>query len=142
MDTDKILEKLMKWLADPKSREMFKTIVYLIIPLFLIIGLRSVARRSPSEKKSTAIDPKVRPSSTETLRNTESLRETQAKQQKKIDKELQELFGREQTVLAKARKEFSRSTAEKPAAQTESVQSEEKNILQEELLKLFLRRQK
>jgi len=142
MDTDKILEKLMRWLADPKGREMFKTIVYLIIPLFLLIGLRNMARRRPAEKTSATIDPKIRPSSYETLRTTESIRETQAKEQKKINEELKEVFGRKDTVLAKTRKEFSTSSEGKSAAPSESFQSDEKNIIQEELLKLFLRRQK
>ena len=142
MDTDKILEKLMRWLSDPKGREMFKTIVYLIIPLFLYIGLRNMARRRPAEKSSSTIDPRIRPSSYEALKSTESLRETQAKEQKKIDKELQEVFGRKDTVLARARKELGKPTADKPAVPAEPVQSDEKNILQEELLKLFLRRQK
>jgi hypothetical protein len=142
MDTDKILEKLMRWLSDPKGREMFKTIVYLIIPLFLYIGLRNIARRRPAEKSSSTIDPRIRPSSYESLKSTESLKDTQAKEQKKIDKEMQELFGRKDTVMARARKEFDKSTADKPAVPAESVQSDEKNILQEELLKLFLRRQK
>jgi len=142
MDTDKIFEKLMRWLSDPKGREMFKTIVYLIIPFFLYLGLRNMARRRPAEKSSATIDPRIRPSSYETLKSTESLRETQAKEQKKIDKELQEVFGRKDTVLARARKELNKPTADKPAVPSESVRSDEKNILQEELLKLFLRRQK
>ena len=142
MDTDKILEKLMRWLSDPKGREMFKTIVYLIIPLFLYIGLRNIARRRPAEKSSSTIDPRIRPFSYESLKATESLKDTQAKEQKKIDKEMQELFGRKDTVMARARKEFDKPTADKPAVPSESVQSDEKNILQEELLKLFLRRQK
>ena len=132
----------MRWLADPKGREMFKTIVYLIIPLFLLIGLRNIARRRPAEKTSTTIDPRIRPSSYEALRSTESLRETQAKEHKKIDQELQEVFGRKDTVLARARKEFGKSTADESAVPSESLQSDEKNILQEELLKLFMRRQK
>ena len=142
MDGDKILEKLMRWLADPKGREMFKTIVYLIIPLLVLIALRNIARRRPAEKTSTTIDPRIRPSSYESLRASESLRETQAKEQKKIDEDLQAVFGRKDTVLARARKEFSTSTEDKPAVHSESVQADNKNILQEELLRLFLRRQK
>jgi len=142
MNGDKILEKLMRWLADPKGREMFKTIVYLIIPLFVLIALRNIARRRPAEKTSTTIDPRIRPSSYESLRAAESLRETQAKEQKKIDDDLQAVFGRKDTVLARARKEFSKSTGDKPAVHSESVQADNKNILQEELLRLFLRRQK
>ena len=142
MDTDKILEKLMRWLADPKGREMFKTIVYLIIPLFLLIGLRNIARRRPAEKSSSTIDPRIRPSSYEALKATESLKDTQAKEQKKINREMQELFGRKDTVMARARKEFDKSTADKPAVPSESLQSDEKNVLQEELLKLFIRRRK
>jgi hypothetical protein len=142
MDTDKILEKLMRWLADPKGREMFKTVLYLIIPLFLLIGLRNMARRRPVEKTSATIDPKIRPHSYEALSATESLRETQAKEQKKIDKELEDVFGRKDIALARARKELGKSTADRPAVLSESVQSAENNLLQEELLKLFFRRQK
>ena len=142
MDGDKLLQKLMRWLADPKGREMFKTIVYLIIPLFVLIALRKIARRRPTEKTSTAIDPRIRPASYESLRVTESLRETQAKEQKKIDEDLQAVFGRKDTVLARARKDFSESTGDKPEVNSKSVQSDDKNILQEELLRLFLRRQK
>ena len=132
----------MRWLADPKGREMFKTIVYLIIPLFLIIGLRNAARRRPAEKKSTTIDPKIRPSSYETFARSESLKETQARERKKVDKELQEFFGRKDTVLTRARKEFNKSTATKPARPSESAESDDKKILQEELLKMFSRRPK
>ena len=142
MDTDKILEKLMRWLADPKGREMFKTIVYLVIPLFVIIGLRNAARRKPTEKSSTTIDPKIRPPSSESFTVTESLKQTQARERKKVDKELQEFFGRKDSVLARARKEFNKSTATKPARPAESSESDEKKILQEELLKLFSRRPK
>ena len=142
MDGDKILEKLLRWLADPKGREMFKAIVYVIIPLFVLMALRNIARRRPPEKTSTTIDPRIRPSSYASLSATESLRETRAKEQKKIDAELQAVFGRKDTVLARARKEFSKSTGDKPAAPSESVEPDERNALQEELLRLFLRRQK
>jgi hypothetical protein len=142
MDTDKILKNLMKWLSDPKGREMFKTIVYLVIPLILFIGLRNLTRRRPTEKSSSTIDPKIRPSSYEALRRTESLKDTQAREKKKIDKELHELFGRKDTVLARTRKDLDKSTTDKPVVPPESPQSDEKNVLQEELLKLFLRRQK
>jgi hypothetical protein len=142
MDTDKILEKLMRWLADPKGREMFKTIVYLIIPLFLLIGLRNIARRRPTDKSSSTIDPRIRPSSYESLQTAETLKDTQAREQKKINNELHEVFGRKDTVLARARRELGTSTADKPKVPSESPQADEKNVLQEELLKLFLRRQK
>jgi hypothetical protein len=142
MDTDKILEKLMRWLADPKGRETFKTIVYLIIPLILFIGLRNITRRRPPDKASPTIDPRIRPSTYESLKATESLKDTQAREQKKIDKELHELFGRKDTILARARKEFDKSPADKRAVPSESPQSAEKKVLQEELLKLFLPRQK
>jgi hypothetical protein len=142
MDIDKILERITRWLADPKGREMFKTIVYLIIPLFLIIGLRNAARRRPAEKSSTTIDPKIRPSSYESFTVAESLKETQARERKKIDKEMQEFFGRKDSVLARARREFNKSTVTKPARPSESPESNEKKILQEELLKLFSRRPK
>ena len=139
MDIEKIIEILRKWLSDPKGREMFKTIVYLIFPIIVLLGLRSAARRKSTEKSSTAIKPKVRPSSHESPRVSESLQETMARERKKVERELQEVFGRKDTVLSRAKKEFNRSTGQKPP-RAESPEVNEKKLLQEELLKLFSRR--
>jgi hypothetical protein len=140
MDTNKIVEKIIKWLSDPKGRELFKTIVYVILPLFLLLALRSAGRRRPAEKSSTAIKPKIRPATYDSPSATESLKETWAREQKKVERELQEVFGREDSVLARAKREFNRSTAPQKARPAESPERSEKNLLQEELLKLFSRR--
>jgi hypothetical protein len=139
METDKIIEKLIKWLSDPKGREMFKTIVYLILPLVVLLGLRGAARRKSTEKGSAAIKPRVRPSTHEAPSMSESLRETMARERAKVKRELQEVFGREDTVLTRAKKEFEKSTGQK-SAQAESPEANEKKLLQDELLKLFSRR--
>ena len=139
MDIEKIIEILRKWLSDPKGREMFKTIVYLIFPIIVLLGLRSAARRKSTEKSSTAIKPKVRPSSHESPSVAESLQETMARERKKVERELQEVFGRKDTVLSRAKKEFNRSTGQK-SPRAESPEVNEKKLLQEELLKLFSRR--
>jgi hypothetical protein len=140
MDTNKIVEKIMKWLSDPKGRELFKTIIYVILPLFLLLALRSAGRRRPAEKSTTAIKPKIRPATYDIPSTTESLKETWAKEQKKVERELQEVFGREDSVLARAKREFNRSTAPQKARPAESSERNEKKMLQEELLKLFSRR--
>jgi hypothetical protein len=140
MDIDNILEKIIKWLSDPKGREMFKTIVYVILPLFLLLAFRRAARRRPPEKSATAIEPKIRPATYDSPTATESLKETWAREQKKVEKELREVFGREDSVLARAEKELNRSTAPQKARSAESPERNEKNMLQEELLKLFSRR--
>lgn len=80
MDTEKIIEKLIKWLSDPKGRELFKTIVYVILPLFFLLALRSAGRRRPAEKSSTAIEPKIRPATYDSPSATESLKETWARE--------------------------------------------------------------
>ena len=139
MDTEKIIEILRKWLFDPKGREMFKTIVFLIFPIVVLLGLRSAARRKSTEKSSKAIKPRVRPSSHESPSVTESLKETMARERKKVERELQEVFGRKDTVLSRAKKEFNKSTGQKsPRAEPQEVN--EKKLLQDELLKLFSRR--
>ena len=139
MDTEKIIEILRKWLSDPKGREMFKTIVFLIFPIVVLLGLRSAARRKSTEKSSTAIKPRVRSSSHESPSVTESLKETMARERKKVERELQEVFGRKDTVLSRAKKEFNKSTGQKsPPAESQEVN--EKKLLQDELLKLFSRR--
>ena len=139
METEKIIEKLIKWLSDPKGREMFKSIVYLILPIIVLLGLRNAARRKSTEKSSPAIKPRVRPSTPETLSVTESLQETMARERRKVERELQELFGRKDTVLSRAKREFDKSIGQKqPRAEPPEVN--EKKLLQEELLKLFSRR--
>ena len=154
MDTDKIVEKIIKWLSDPKGREMFKTIVYVVLPLFLLLAFRSAGRRRPAEKSSTAIEPKIRPAeksstaiepkirpaSYDSPSATESLKETWSREQEKVERELREVFGREDSVLARAKREFNRSTAPQKARPAESPERNEKKTLQEELLKLFSRR--
>ena len=119
---------------------MFKTIVYVVLPLFLLLAFRSAGRRRPAEKSSTAIEPKIRPASYDSLSTTESLNETWSREQKKVERELREVFGREDSVLARAKREFNRSTAPKKAQPAESPERNEKKMLQEELLKLFSRR--
>ena len=139
MDTEKVIEKLIKWLSDPKGREMFKTIVFLILPIVVLLGLRSAARRKSTEKSSSAIKPRVRPSTHESSSRGESLKETMARERKKVERELQEVLGREDSVLARAKKEFNKSTGQKsPRAEPQEVN--EKKLLQDELLKLFSRR--
>ena len=139
MDIEKIIEILRKWLSDPKGREMLKTIVYLIFPIIVLLGLRNAARRKSTEKSSTAIKPRVRPSTHESPSATESLKETMARERKKVERELQEVFGRQDTVLSRAQKEFDKSTRQK-SPRAESPAKNEKKMLQEELLKLFSRR--
>lgn len=140
MDTDKIVEKIIKWLSDPKGREMFKTIVYVVLPLFLLLAFRRAGRRRPAEKSSTAIEPKIRPASYDSPSTIESLKETWSREQKKVERELREVFGREDSVLARAKREFNRSTAPQKARPAESPERNEKKTLQEELLKLLSRR--
>jgi hypothetical protein len=153
MDTEKIIEKLIEWLSDPKGREMFKTIVYVVVPLFLLLAFRRAGRRRPAEKSSTAIEPKIRPAeksstaiepkirpaSYDSPSTIESLKETMARERKKVERELQEVFGRQDTVLSRAKKEFDKSTRQK-SPRAESPERNEKKMLQEELLKLFSRR--
>ena len=141
MNTDQILEKLIKWLSDPRGREMLKTIVYLILPIVLLVGLRSAARRKSPEKSSIAIKPRVRPSTHESPSMTESLKETMAREQKKVEKELQEVLGRKDSVMARAKKEFNKSKGGK-SPHAESPETAEKKPLQEELLRLFTPRPK
>jgi hypothetical protein len=140
MDTDEILQKLIKWLSDPKSREIVKTVVYLIFPLFIILALRSAVRRRPAEKKTTAIEPKIRPSSYKSPTVTENIKETMAREQKKIAMELQEVFGREDTTMTRAKRAQTRADTPGKSPQSEPSEPNEKKMLQEELLKLFMRR--
>ena len=139
MDIEKILEIIRKWLSDPRGREMFRSIIYLIFPIVILLGFRSAARRKATEKSSSAIKPRVRPASHGSPTVTESLQETIARERKKVERELQEVFGRKDTVLSRAKREFNKSTGQK-SPRAEPPEVNEKKLLQEELLKLFSRR--
>jgi len=140
MDIDKILEKIIKWLADPRGRKMLRTLIFLVFPLFVLFMLRSAARRRTTEKTSSAIQPKIRPVTTESLTRTESVRETMARHQKKMSRELQEVFGREERLLTKTSRKELVPDADKASRPSEHPESSQKTMLQEELLKLFSRR--
>ncbi len=140
MDIEKLLEKLIKWLSDPKGREIVKTILYLVFPLFLLLALRSATRRRPAEKSSSAIKPKIRPPTSERMSLTENIKVTMAREQKKIEREMREVFGREDRVLARAKKQLVKSPEPQKPRPVESPEDSEKKILQEELFKLFSRR--
>ena len=142
MDVAKVLERLLEWLSEPKGRETVRTIVYLIFPIFLLLMLRSAARRRKTEKPSSSIQPKILPPIAESLIPTESLKQTKAREQKKISRELRDVFGREDTLLDKARKSQAMPAESKTSRLAESPESNEKEMLQEELLKLFSRRPK
>jgi hypothetical protein len=117
MDIEKIIEMIRQWLSDPKGKEMFRSIVYLVFPIIVLLGLRSATRRKATEKSSTAIKPKVRPSAHGSPT----------------------VFGRKDTVLSRAKREFNKST-DKKSPRAEPPEVNEKKLLQEELLKLFSRR--
>jgi hypothetical protein len=63
-----------------------------------------------------------------------------ARERKKVEKDLEELFGRRQSIVNRTRKELKKSPAIKKTAPAQAQESAEKNVLQEELLKLFSRR--
>jgi flagellar biosynthesis/type III secretory pathway M-ring protein FliF/YscJ len=140
MDTDKILEKLIRWLSDPKGREMVKTLIYLVFPLLVLLLLRGAARRRTTDKTSSAIQPQFRPATTESLTPTETIKETTVRHQKKMAREMREAFGREESLLAKARKNQAPPAPSKASHPSKSPEPNQRKMLQEELLKLFTRR--
>ncbi|HVO84207.1 MAG TPA: hypothetical protein VMU60_07275, partial [Syntrophobacteria bacterium] len=97
------IEKVLKWLSDPKVREAIKSLVYVLLPLIVFSLIRNVKRAQAARKQATAITPRIRGSSTETLVSTETLQETMAKEKKKVERELQEVFSRRERVLTKSR---------------------------------------
>ena len=121
---------------------MVKTIVYLVFPLIVILMLRGAARRRTPVKTSAAIEPKIRPATTESLSATESVKETKAREQKKMARELRDVFGREDSLLAKAKSHQASAAASNTSRPSESPEPNQRNVLQEELLKLFSRRPK
>ena len=114
----------------------------MVFPLFVLLMLRGVARRRAAEKTSSAIQPKIRPGTTESPTSTESIKETMGRQQKKIARELREVFGQEDRLLAKAKRNQTKPAESKALSPPESPESNERKMLQEELLKLFSRRPK
>lgn len=102
MDFDKLMEQVSKWLSDPRVREAMKSLVYVLLPLIVLSLIRNLKRAQAAKKQATAITPRIRGSSTESLASTETLQETMAKEKKKVERELQEVFSRRQRLLTKS----------------------------------------
>jgi hypothetical protein len=103
MDFDKLMEKILKWLSDPRAREVIKSLIYVLLPLIVLSLIRNVKRAQAAKKQATAITPRIRGSSTGSLVSTETLQETMAKEKKKVERELQEVLGRRERSLTRAR---------------------------------------
>jgi hypothetical protein len=102
MDFDKLMEQVSKWLSDPKVREAIKSLVYVLLPLIVLSLIRNLKRTQAAKKQATAITPRIRGSRVESLASTETLQETMAKEKKKVERELQEVFSRRQLAGARA----------------------------------------
>jgi hypothetical protein len=103
MDFDKLMEKVSKWFSDPGAREVIKSLIYVLLPLIVFSLIRNIKRAQAAKKEDTAITPRIRGSSTEGLVSTETLRETMAREKKKVARELQEVFGRRERSLTRPR---------------------------------------
>jgi hypothetical protein len=103
MDFDELMEKVSRWLSDPRAREMIKSLLYVLLPLVVLSLIRNVKRAQAAKKQATAITPGIRGSSTESLVATETLQETMAREKKKVERELQEVFGRRERLLTKTK---------------------------------------
>ena len=103
MDFDELMEKVLKWLSEPRVREVIKSVIYVLLPLIVLSLIRNVKRTQAARKQATAITPRIRGSSTESLVSTETLQETMGKEKKKVDRELQEVLGRRERLLTRSR---------------------------------------
>ncbi|MBW1979848.1 MAG: hypothetical protein JRJ12_01390 [Deltaproteobacteria bacterium] len=141
MDTEKFLQKVAEWLSDPKRRELLGNIFYLALPLLFILFIRKRKRPAAGKPEAAVLKPKIRPLGESASFTPETLKETMARERKKIDRELQELFGRKERLLKKARDDQavrSRSTQRVPPKQPPRAQGQE--LFGEELLRFLGRR--
>lgn len=141
MDVDKLIEKALRWLSDPRGREVVKSLLYVLIPLIILSLLRNIKRAQAAKKQATAITPRMRSSSTENLVATETLQETMAKEKKKIERELQEVFGRRERLLTKTRRgEAFHTETPHQSRSVESSAAVGDQGLRDDLIRVFLGR--
>jgi hypothetical protein len=141
MDFDKLVEKALRWLSDPAAREVVKSLLYVLVPLIVLSLFRSLKRAQAANKQAAPVTPRVRGTGTKSLVVTETLEETIAKEKKKIDRELQELFGRVERVSAKARTgEGARSDVSRPSPPSEPPSTPGHQELREDLIRVLLGR--
>jgi len=103
MDFDKLMEQVLKWLSEPRVREVIKSLVYVLLPLIVLSLIRNVKRAQAAKKQAAAITPGIRGSSVESVASSETLQETMAKEKKKVQRELQEVLGRRERSLTRSR---------------------------------------
>ena len=143
MDFDKLIEKVLRWLSDPAAREVLKSLLYVVLPLLVLSLLRNLKRTQAADKQAAAVTPRVRGTTAESLVVTETLQETMAKEKRKIDRELQELFGRRERLLTKVRTgEGFQSDMPRPSRPSDSTAPAGDQALQEDLIRVLLGRRR
>ncbi len=139
MDFDKLIEKAWRWLSDPERREVVKSLLYVLLPLIVLSLLRNLKRAQAANKPAAALTPRMRGTSPESLVVTETLQETMAKEKRKVDRELQEFFGRRERLLTKARTgEGARSDMPQPSRLSEPGGPGEEQATREDLIRVLL----
>jgi len=139
MDFDKLIEKALRWLSDPERRELVKSLLYVLLPLVVLSLLRNLKRAQTARKQVAAVTPRMRGASTESLVVTETLQETMAKEKRKIDRELQDVFGRRERLLTKARTgEGARPDMPQPSRPSEPAGQGEEQATREDLIRVLL----
>jgi len=83
MDVDKLIEKVSRWLSDPKSREVIKSFIYVLLPL-IVLSSSAMSNALSGKKQATAITPGFAAPDREPGRY-ETLQETMAKEKKKLN---------------------------------------------------------
>jgi hypothetical protein len=143
MDFDKLIEKARRWLSDPAAREAVKSLLYVLVPLIVLSLLRSLKRAQTASKQAAAVIPRVRGTSTQSLVATETLQETMAKEKRKIERELQEVFGRRERLLTKTTTaEDARSDKPQPSPPSEPPGPSGEQALREDLIRVLLGRRR
>jgi hypothetical protein len=143
MDFDKLIEKARRWLSDPAARETVKSLLYVLVPLIVLSLLRSLKRSQTASKQAAALTPRVLGTSARSLVVSETLKETMAKEKRKIERELQEVFGRRERLLTKTTAaEDARSDTPQPSRPSEPPGPSGDQVLREDLIRVLLGRRR
>jgi hypothetical protein len=142
MDVDKLTEKVLRWLSDPKGREFLRSLIYVLLPLIVLSLIRTVRRAQVAKKEAAAITPRIRGSGTQSLATAETLRETMAKEKKKVERELEGVFGRRERLLTKARGGGVPSQLPAQPRLSESPGPDDDQAVREDLIRMFFGRRR
>ena len=130
-------------MADPQAREAVRSLLYVLFPLVMLLVLRGIMRQQRMGRRVATDRPARSAAESDLGLASETLQETMAREQAKVDRELREILGRETGLSGQSGAgKPPRQEAREGQAARDTVPRTQQEMTRDDLLDLLLRRKR